>query len=127
MIKILVVDDQPSVREGLRMRLALEPDMRVVGEAADGPQALRLAGQLNPQVVILDVELPRMDGIAVAGTLSRLVPRSAVVIHSLHDNIPLRERARSAGAAAFVSKLAGDAALLAAIRAAAPSSKEELV
>jgi DNA-binding NarL/FixJ family response regulator len=122
-IPILVVDDQPSVRAGLKMRLALEPDLRIVGEAGDGLEALQQARRLRPDVVTMDVELPRMDGIAATAVLSAFAPESAVVILSLHDDARLRERARGAGAGAFVSKQAGDVDLLNAIRAIVPPSR----
>ena len=129
MIKVLIVDDQVRVCEGLQMRLRLEPDIEIVGWAADGLEALRQVRALQPQVVIMDVEMPRMDGIMAAAALTELFPRCAVIIHSLHDDAGLRERAREAGAVAFVPKQSGDAALLAAIRTAAgqhqPGKDEE--
>ena len=63
MITILLVDDQPLMRSGLRMRLELEPDLAVIGEAGDGAAALALARETHPQVVIMDIEMPIMDGI----------------------------------------------------------------
>jgi len=63
-VRILVVDDQPKVRQGLRMMLALEPDLAIVGEAEDGTQALTLARSLHPDVVLMDVAMPNLDGIA---------------------------------------------------------------
>jgi len=103
------------------MRLALEPDMKVVGEANDGVEALRWARNLDPDVVVMDVEMPRMDGFASAEALRLLTPRSLVVFLTIHDSRYVRERAREAGAAAVVVKQAGEGALLAAIRAAANS------
>ncbi|HWQ14010.1 MAG TPA: response regulator transcription factor [Roseiflexaceae bacterium] len=116
MIRLLVVDDQPAVRAGLRMRLALEPDIEVVGEAEDGAAALAQAARLRPDVVLMDIEMPRMDGLAATAALRAVAPESAVVILSLHDSQALRAHARSAGAAAFVAKHESEAALLHAIR-----------
>ena len=119
MISVLLVDDDPVVRQGLRMRLALEVDVQVVGEAGDGEAALRVAPGLHPDVVVMDVAMPCMDGIAAAAALRSLAPDSAVVILSLNDDEDVRARARAAGAAAFVGKHQGAEALLGAIRGAA--------
>jgi DNA-binding NarL/FixJ family response regulator len=118
-IKLLLVDDQPQVRRGLRMNLALEKDFEIGGEAGDGQTALALAAALAPDVVVMDVAMPGMDGIAATQALRAAVPRVAVVILSLHDNAVSRERAVQAGAVAFVSKQAPLEALIAAIRLAA--------
>jgi DNA-binding NarL/FixJ family response regulator len=118
MITILLVDDQPAVRQGLSMRLALEPDLEVIGEAKDGMEALRQAHELHPDVVVMDIEMPRLDGIAATEALRTNEPGCCVVILTVHENSATRARANDAGAAAFVSKHAGDEALLAAIRSA---------
>jgi len=118
MITILLVDDQPAVRQGLHMRLALEPDLEVIGEARDGAEAIRQAHELHPDVVVMDIEMPRMDGIAATQALRTMEESCCVVILTVHESAATRARARDAGAAAFVSKHAGDEALLAAIRGA---------
>ena len=100
------------------MRLELEPDMAVVGEAGDGATGLALARAIHPTVVVMDIAMPIMDGLAATAALSATVPDSAVVIHSLHDDRATQERARVAGASAFVSKHRLDLPLLAAIRQA---------
>ena len=102
------------------MRLALEPDMVVVGEASDGAQALALTQEQSPDVVVMDIKLPVMDGITATTTLRIVAPRSAVVIHSLYEDAAMRARARAAGACAFVGKHDVTEALVAAIRQAAP-------
>jgi DNA-binding NarL/FixJ family response regulator len=119
MIRLLLVDDQPAVRRGLRIRFRLEPDIQIVGEASNGKEALSLAQALVPDVVLMDVEMPEMDGIAATAALRKLVSQSAVVILSIHDDAQIRGRALAAGAVAFVEKRGATDSLLAAIRQAA--------
>jgi DNA-binding NarL/FixJ family response regulator len=78
-IRILIADDHSVVRQGLRMFLALEPDLEIVGEAADGAEALRLARELRPDVVLMDLLMPVMDGITATGLLRRELPDTEVV------------------------------------------------
>lgn len=118
MIRVLLVDDQPAVRRGLGLRLHLEPDMQVVGEAGTGKEALSLAQMLAPDVVLLDVEMPEMDGIQAAAALRTVVPLSAIVILSIHDDAQTRARAQAAGAVAFVAKGSTTDQLIATIRQA---------
>ena len=118
-ITLLLADDEPQVRRGLRMRLELEPDVRIVGEAGDGSTAVQLASELAPAVVLMDVEMPVLDGIAAAGQIVARCPATAVVILSMHDDEATVRRARDAGAADFVSKHRMDDSLLDAIRQAA--------
>jgi DNA-binding NarL/FixJ family response regulator len=119
MIRVLLVDDQTVVRRGLRVRFQLETDMQIVGEASTGSEALTLAQTLFPDVVLLDIEMPGMDGIEATATLRRVVPRSAVVILSIHADRQTRIRAQAAGAVAFVEKRGTTETLLIAIRQAA--------
>jgi DNA-binding NarL/FixJ family response regulator len=115
-IRLLVVDHQPSVRRGLKMRLALEVDLEVVGEAGDATEAIPLARVRRPDVILMEVEMPGASGISATETLRAVAPNSAVVIFTLRDDAATRERARSAGAAAFVAKHRTEEELLAAIR-----------
>ena len=119
MIRVLLVDDQSVVRRALRVRFHLEPDLQVVGEASTGREALSLAQALMPDVVLMDLLMPEMDGIEATATLRRVVPQSVVVILSIHDDAQTRERAQAAGAVAFVEKRGATETLLAAIRQAA--------
>jgi DNA-binding NarL/FixJ family response regulator len=119
MVTILVVDDQPSVRQGLRMQLALENDLEIVGDAGSGREALDLAATLQPDIVLMDLEMPGMDGFATTEALHHLVPRSSIVVLTLHDDGINRARALAAGAHAFVGKHERHEALLAALRTAA--------
>lgn len=119
MIRVLLADDEPVVRRGLRARFQLEPDLLVVGEASTGAEALRLAQRLTPDVVLMDVEMPGMNGIAATAALRGVVPSCAVVILTIHDDVQTQARALAAGAAAFVEKRGSPDALMAAIRRAA--------
>src|SRR5436305_13411028 len=126
MIRLLLVDDQPVVRRGLRVRFQLEPDMEVVGEASTGREALILAQALSPDVVLMDIEMPVMDGIETTTALRTVVPQSAVVILSIHTDRQTRMRAQVAGAVAFVEKRGTTDTLLAAIRQAAAQARASM-
>ncbi len=123
MIRVLLVDDQAVVRRALRGRFQLEPDIEVVGEASTGREALTLAQALMPDVVLMDIEMPEMDGIEATTTLSRVVPKARVVILSIHNDAKTRGRAQAAGAVACVEKRGVTETLLSAIRQAALSGK----
>jgi DNA-binding NarL/FixJ family response regulator len=116
MIRVLLVDDQQAVRRGLRFRLRLEPDIEVVGEAGSGQEALLLAQTLAPTVVLMDVEMPGMDGIATTNAIQSLSGTSAVVMLSIHDDVVTRAQAQAAGAMAFVAKGSTTDQLIATIR-----------
>jgi DNA-binding NarL/FixJ family response regulator len=122
MIRLLLVDDQPAVRRGLRMRLALEADFLVAGEAEDGTSALALISELRPDVVLMDAQMPRMDGIIATVALRAAFPETAVVILSLHDDEATRKQAATAGATAFLSKQATDTMLVDVLRRAVERS-----
>ena len=118
MIRLLIVDDQSAVRKGLKLRLAAEPDLSVVGEASDGVAALERAQALHPDIVLMDVEMPGMDGIAAANALREIRPNICVIMLSIHDDARTRSCAEKAGAVAFISKSVPTDRLLAAIRQA---------
>lgn len=122
-IQVLLVDDEAAVRRGLRMRLALESDIDVVGEAGDGSAAIELAARLGPDVVLMDVNMPIMDGIAATRELGSRAPGAAVVVLSMHDDRATVGLALDAGAVEFVTKQQIDDALIAAIRSAAGRQK----
>ena len=106
------------------MRLSLEPDLDVIGEAPDGDTALRLARLLSPSVVVMDIEMPGMNGIDCTRELLHERPECGVVVLSLHDSATNRMRARIAGARSFVAKHQVDTALTDAIRGAAQHPPE---
>jgi two-component system, NarL family, nitrate/nitrite response regulator NarL len=124
-IRLLLVDNQPAVRRGLRMRFALEPDLEVIGEAGDATEAISLAQTLGPDVVLMDVDISGIDGILAIAMLRQVAQRSTVVIFTLYDDAAMRARVREAGAAAFVAKHQTEEALLVAIRRAAVKQKKE--
>ena len=121
MIKLLLVDDEPAVRHGLKMRLAIEPDIQVVGEAEDGAAAVAQVKDSEPNVVVMDIVVPGVDGIEATTRMQECCPRTRVIILTLHDHPEMRELARAAGACCMVGKQEEPDALLAAIRKAAAS------
>ena len=116
MITLLLVNDEPLVRQGLHMWLDRAPDVTVVGEARSGAEALSLAQELHPDVVLIDLSRAPMDGFLTTAALRNSEAHSEVVLLSLHDEASIRSRAHAAGAAAFVGEQEGAHALLEAIR-----------
>ena len=116
MITLVLVDDHPAVRDAVRMRVELEPDLTVVGEAGDAPTAAALVDQLAPDVVLMDLALPTMNGIQATAALRRRSPESAVVVFTLYDSARNRTDAQAAGAAACIGKQEPVEVLLSAIR-----------
>jgi len=114
-IKILVADDHPVVRKGLQSCLARQERLRVVGEASDGEEALQKALELIPDVVLLDISMPRKDGLTVTGALRKAAPQIKVLILSVHSNKEYLFRIIQAGAHGYVSKEASPDELLRAI------------
>src|SRR2546428_9818942 len=104
MIRLLLVESQPAIRRGLQMRLTLEPDVTVVGEARDGLAALWQASMLRPDVILVDTESTDMDGVRLIAALRSASPESAAVILSLRDDATTPPRLPAARAAAFVSE-----------------------
>jgi len=118
-IRILVVDDHPVVREGIITMLRRQPDMEVVGEAGDGQSAIDLAEQLQPDVALLDLRLPEVDGVAATAAIPRVAPDCQVVILTTYDDDELIMSALAAGARGYLLKDAPRAEIYRAIRAAA--------
>ena len=116
MIRVLVVDDQAIVREGIKSMLAMESDMAVVGEAANGLQALQHVASDPPDVVLMDVRMPEMDGLTALERLKALAPRTSVLMMTLYDDPDYLLRAVSSGAAGYLLKDASRDELLRALR-----------
>jgi len=102
--EVLVVDDHESVRRGLRSLLSSSPEWTVCGEASDGIDAIAKARALRPDVVLMDVSMPRMDGVEAARVIRRELPQSKIIIISQNDPELLQQQAREVDAAAYVTK-----------------------
>lgn len=118
-IRILFADDHSIVRRGLISLVQLETDMIVVGEATDSNEAVRLAEQLRPDVVVLDIGMPGSGGIEVTRQLTKFVPDVRILILTFHEEESMFHAAMSAGAAGYIVKRAADAELVQAIRVVA--------
>jgi DNA-binding NarL/FixJ family response regulator len=114
-IRILLADDHPVVRAGIRSCLAKHSRIEIVGEAADGKEALVLAKQLTPDVVLMDIEMPQMSGLAVTEKLTEELPDTRVVILTMNDNADSIMRMIQAGARGYVLKESPTEELLKAI------------
>lgn len=115
-IRVLIVDDQELVRMGFRMLLDAEPGIAVVGEAADGEAAVRRVRELSPDVVLMDVRMPGLDGIAATARIVTESPESRVLVLTTFDADEYAFGALRAGASGFLLKDARPAELLAAVR-----------
>jgi DNA-binding NarL/FixJ family response regulator len=119
MIRVLLVDDQSLLRTGFRMILEVESDIEVVGEAADGKSGISMASALHPDVVLMDVRMPGMDGIAATASITAAGPASKVLILTTFDLDQYVFAGLKAGASGFLLKDAPPAELITAIRTVA--------
>ncbi|HLC20983.1 MAG TPA: response regulator transcription factor, partial [Candidatus Methylomirabilis sp.] len=117
-IGVLIVDDHAVLRAGLRTLLNLQPDMEVVGEAAEGLEAVEKVKRLEPDVVLMDITLPGMEGLEVTKKLKKTHPDVKVLILTMHEDRRYLYSALKAGASGYVVKRAADTELIDAIRAA---------
>ena len=116
-IRILVADDHRLVLAGLKALVKDDPTIEVIGEAADGPAALRLAIELTPDVIVLDLSMPGMNGIRVAQSLRVQVPRCEILILSVHEDRAYLRRLLEMGVSGYVLKRSAPQELIGAIRA----------
>jgi DNA-binding NarL/FixJ family response regulator len=116
MIRVLIVDGQDKVRQGLRMRLDIEQDVAIVGETGKPGEAVYLAQALDPDVIVVDIEMHSAEGATLVKNLRSAAPKAAVVILTLHGDKDTRARAQEAGAHVFLEKYGGATDLLQAIR-----------
>ncbi len=116
-ITLLLVDDHQVMRKGLCFLLESQPDYEVVAEASSGEEAVELTVRLAPDLVLLDLSLPGMDGIATLQRIKEKQPEQAVLILTMHEDTRYLEKAMDAGANGFVLKRAADTELLSAVKA----------
>ena len=119
MISVLLADDQDLIRTGLRLILSAEPDLEVVGEARDGAEAVALSHELRPDVVLMDLRMPGVDGIAATRTITSRMPETRVVVLTTFDRSELVYDALVAGASGFLLKDVPADTLVHGIRATA--------
>lgn len=115
-IRILLADDHIVVRDGLRVLLERQPDFEIAGEAADGIEAVRLAEETNPNVVLMDIAMPLLNGIEATRRITAKCPRTAVVILSMHYDESYILRSLKAGARGYLVKDSAKADLIQGIR-----------
>jgi len=115
-IRILLADDHTILRAGLRMMLNAQPDFEVVGEAQDGRQAIQEAQKLQPDVVLMDITMPDMNGIEATRQIKKLLPEIKVLILTMHEHDEYVFQALRAGASGYMLKEAADTDLISALR-----------
>ncbi len=119
MIRIVLADDHVIIRSGLRLLLEQQPDFKVVGEAGDGREAVELISRHKPEVAILDIGMPELNGIEATRQITAAESRTQVVILSMHSDEGYVLRALKAGARAYILKNSAEADLIRAVRAVA--------
>ncbi len=114
--RIVIADDHEFVRSGIKVMLSGEADLEIVGVAVDGQEALELCGRERPDLVLMDVRMPRMDGLTATRSIKRSFPKISVLILTMHENEDYLLEAVKAGAAGYVLKDAPQQELVTAIR-----------
>ncbi|RPI84240.1 MAG: DNA-binding response regulator [Chloroflexi bacterium] len=114
-VKVMIVDDHAVVRAGLRALIKGEPGMELVGEATNGEDALQIASQMQPDIIVLDLSLPGMDGIQITRIIKQEQPRVRILILTVHEDAALLREALRAGASGYILKHAAENELISAI------------
>jgi two-component system response regulator NreC len=123
MIRVLLADDHETVREGLRLLIDAEPDLQVIGEAADGAEAIAKSAALKPDVIVLDLTMPGTSGLAAAYELKAAAPSAVFVALTRHSDDTYVQKLLEAGASGYVLTQSASSTLLHAIRAAAAGGR----
>jgi DNA-binding NarL/FixJ family response regulator len=118
-IRVLLADDHGVVRKGLRFLLESEPDMEVAGEASDGREAVDLTGKLSPDIVVMDIAMPRLNGIDATAQVVKHYPAVGVIVLSMHSDEEYLVRTLSAGAKGYLLKDSAESDLVSAVRTVA--------
>jgi DNA-binding NarL/FixJ family response regulator len=118
-IKVLIADDHDVVRAGVKSLLARQEDVEIVGEASDGRQVVRMAEELSPSIVVMDIAMPQLNGIDAAGQILRHEPETKVIVLSMYADEEFLVRALTAGVKGYLLKDSVQADLLRAVRAVA--------
>jgi DNA-binding NarL/FixJ family response regulator len=118
-IRVLIADDHTLVRQGIRLLLETQPDIEVVGEASDGVQVLQLAREHKPNVVVMDIAMPNLDGLQATREIRRILPETYVLALTMHEGDEYFFKILEAGAAGYVLKRAAANDLIDAVRAVA--------
>jgi two-component system, NarL family, nitrate/nitrite response regulator NarL len=103
-LQILIVDDKPHVRSGIRMLLQRHEDWTICGEASDGFEAVEKASELRPDVTLLDISMPKMDGLTALPLIREKSPDSQIIVLTLHESLETARAASRVGARAYITK-----------------------
>jgi pilus assembly protein CpaE len=103
-LRVMIVDDIPQVLEDLGLLLELDPRLEIVGRAGNGLEAVRMVETLRPELILMDLEMPEMDGYSAASVIKSIQPACTIAAHSIHTQTDDRERAAAAGFDLFIEK-----------------------